>query len=268
MKNARAATDNAGGRLGCGAAWQTEDHVRLARVQGRGLPKLGESGFREWEGLPADRPGTSKGQPGLVPGPTPHPTRGQRPPAEPAVGGPFQPLCRLLNEGGGRPLSSSVIWECPASPRAGWLKPQTLPVPVLGAGVRDPVSQGWSPRGLPPGHADGRPLPVSPHSCPSVRVCVLVSSHKDPSRAGSGPTPVLRPACPEPRPPGVVLAEGGPGAPDLLGHTWKPPSALAPALLLCYVSFHNPTVGASSARGTCLGFQGDLGLEAWLRSPP
>ena len=52
------------------------------------------------------------------------------------------------------------------------------------AGIPDP---GVGETG-PPGHADGRLLPVSSQGHASVCVCVLTSSYKDPSPVGSAPT--------------------------------------------------------------------------------
>ena len=79
MKNARVATDNAGGQLSCGG------HVADGRPReaiwsgwGGGFPSWGGWGFREWEVLPASKVGSLKGQ--LCPcprGPAPHPTQGQ-----------------------------------------------------------------------------------------------------------------------------------------------------------------------------------------------
>ena len=76
------------------------------------------------------------------------------------------------------------------TPHTGWLKQQTLFLPVLENGIWDPgVGRAGSSRGLSPGRVDGPLLPVSSRGRPSVCVWVLISSsYKDPTPMGSGPT--------------------------------------------------------------------------------
>lgn len=105
MKNARVATDNAGGQLSCGG------HLADGRPReaiwsgwGGGLPELGRVGVQGVGSAPSQQSGFFEGAAlSLSPGPRPSPHPG------PAVDGSFQPLCHRLNEGGGRPLSRFVI---------------------------------------------------------------------------------------------------------------------------------------------------------------
>ena len=98
--------------------------------------------------------------------------------------------------------------------------------PRAGGWSRRPRPHGAGSRGLSPGRADGRPLPVSPRGRPSVRVCVLVSSSgEDPRWIGLGPTPVaafsLHPLFKGPSPNTVTFRGAGlwASAPEFGGHS-------------------------------------------------